>query len=102
MPEPPDKLEYDDDDDEVLAVGAPVPSVTPPPRQWEFRVDLVDGAELAESSRFTERLNAIAQEGWDLYGITDVAERKAFILRRLRPATRERRPVGFAPVRAEG
>ena len=97
LPLEPHRFEDDEDPDEVVSTTTPLPSVSAPARNWEYRVDALAPAEIADPAGFAAKLNQTAEEGWDLFDLTDAGDRKLLVLRRAKPPSREGRRVGFTP-----
>jgi hypothetical protein len=76
-----------------------LPTVTPPGREFEFRTELLKGAEMTDGKTLAERLTAASKDGWDLVEVIEVRDVYAVLLRRPKTHERESRPVGFAPPR---
>jgi hypothetical protein len=97
-PELEPRLQDDDEEpDQVVNATSPLPTVPPPARTWEYRVEAIAVSELTDVSGFAAKLNEVADEGWDLFDITDAGDRRLLVLRRPKQPSREQRRVGFLP-----
>jgi hypothetical protein len=98
----PNRSEEEPDEPEepssrAVATAPTIPDVSTS-REYEYRVELLTIAQIADGKTLAERLTTASGEGWDLVEIVDAGEQRAVVLRRPKRRERDRRPVGFTPL----
>ena len=95
-PDEPDEPEQQPDGATRTAAGY-LPSVEPPPREWEWSTRVLTVAQVADGVTLVKLLTESGAEGWELSDVIDGGEKRVILWRRSKRTSRESRRVGFAP-----
>lgn len=95
--EEPDEPEEPEPDGAASTSSGYLPTVEPPPREWEWSTKVLTVAEVADGATLVKLLTEAGAEGWELSDVIDGGEKRVILLRRSKRTARESRRVGFAP-----
>ncbi len=95
--EEPDEPEEPEPDGAARTSSGYLPTVEPPPREWEWSTKVITVAQVSDGVTLIKLLAEAGAEGWELSDVIDGGEKRVILLRRSKHTARESRRVGFAP-----
>lgn len=95
----PDEPGEDPDyDDETVASAGPAPKVADSAdRDWEFRTETLELAEVTDGKTLAQKLTDAGGDGWHLATVVDAGDKRVLVLRRPKKPEPKQRMVGFTP-----